>query len=78
MGYEKETAPLERGVRNVICKSCGEDNDNTANFCRTCATKLKTVCDCWVKKEPHNCGQEQCPGYRLLFDDLIRRGQDNF
>ncbi len=29
-------------------------------------TKLKEVCDCWIKKEPYNCGQEKCPGYRLF------------
>ena len=52
----------------MICKVCGTENEETANFCRMCATKLKTVCDCWVKKEPYNCGQDQCPGYKLLIN----------
>ena len=54
------------------CAHCGTANDSAANFCRGCAKKLRPVCDCWVKKEPYNCGQDQCPGYRLFFTDLVR------
>ena len=48
------------------CPNCGRENSQNANFCRGCATKLKEVCDCWVKKEPYNCGLDNCPGYRLF------------
>ena len=50
----------------MICKKCGTDNKESANFCRMCSTKLQTICECWVKKEPYNCGQGECPGYRLF------------
>ena len=46
------------------CPVCGAKEQN-GNFCSECSTKLKEVCDCWVKKEPYNCEQEKCPGYRL-------------
>ena len=55
-----------------ICKVCGTVNAEDANFCRMCAVKLKSVCDCWVKKEPYNCGQDQCPGYRLFLTKDVR------
>ncbi len=48
------------------CKSCGFQNSEQANFCSKCGKKLREVCDCWIKKEPYNCGQDQCPGYRLF------------
>lgn len=48
------------------CTSCRTENSDSANFCKLCGTKLKEVCDCWIKKEPYNCGQEKCPGYRLF------------
>ena len=35
------------------------------NFCPHCGKKINPVCNCWVKKEPFNCGQEKCPGYGL-------------
>lgn len=48
------------------CGSCGTENPQSANFCRRCSAKLRMVCDCWVKKQPYNCGQDQCPGYGLF------------
>lgn len=48
------------------CKSCGAECGERANFCRKCGTKLREVCDCPIKKEPYNCGQEKCPGYKLF------------
>lgn len=48
------------------CKACGHGNPEQANFCQKCGAKLREVCNCWIKKEPHNCGQDQCPGYRLF------------
>ncbi len=53
-----------------ICEACGAENTKDANFCRMCATKLNPVCNCWVKKEPYNCGQDQCPGHRLLLAEM--------
>lgn len=46
------------------CTKCGYINRDS-NFCTNCGTKLKEVCDCWIKKEPYNCGEEQCPSYRI-------------
>lgn len=48
----------------VKCPKCDREVP-AGNFCALCATKLKEVCDCWIKKEPYNCEQEKCPGYRL-------------
>lgn len=47
------------------CPGCWVENQN-GNFCSKCGRKLKETCDCWVKKEPYNCGYDHCPGYRLL------------
>lgn len=54
------------------CPKCGAMKVEDANFCRVCATKLRQICDCWVKKEPYNCGQDQCPGYRLFLREHAR------
>ena len=56
----------------MICKSCGTENHETANFCHECGKKLREVCDCRFKKEPYNCGQDQCPGYRLFLMELLK------
>ena len=67
-------AGLERRY-TVKCPKCEAENDGAANFCRNCGTKLREICDCWVKKEPYNCGQGKCPGYRLfLVEKLKARG----
>ena len=50
----------------IECPLCGTDNDIEANFCKGCGEKLKDFCNCWVKKEPYNCGQNLCPGYSLF------------
>lgn len=47
------------------CKNCKGEVDDTANFCNHCGGKLVSMCNCWIKKEPYNCGFEKCPGYRL-------------
>lgn len=52
----------------MTCPHCGAKNDDTANFCKRCSAKLRAICDCWVKKEPYNCGQGMCPGYRLFLN----------
>lgn len=48
-----------------FCKICGHENKDDFNFCIKCGNKLKTVCNCWIKKEPYNCGHKKCPGYGL-------------
>lgn len=56
-----------------ICKACGKECKDTANFCGKCAAKLSEVCNCWIKRKPYNCHQEVCPGYRLW---IIEANQD--
>lgn len=49
------------------CPHCGSDRiTEKANFCGSCGKKLKTVCNCWIKKGSYNCGEDSCPGYELL------------
>lgn len=48
------------------CKHCGAKCFNSANFCNICGSKLKEICNCWIKKEPYNCGADKCPGYKLF------------
>ena len=55
------------------CPHCGVQNESDANFCHMCSAKLREVCDCWVKKEPYNCGQDQCPGYRLFLENSVKK-----
>lgn len=38
------------------CPNCKATVSDNANFCRYCSAKLRKVCDCWIKKEPYNCG----------------------
>ena len=51
-------------MEETKCNKCGCKNYN-ANFCERCGNKLKEVCNCWIKKEPYNCGEKKCPSYRL-------------
>ena len=53
----------------ATCPNCNSDVEN-GNFCSACAWKLKDVCDCWVKKQPHDCGRDWCPGLELLAEEL--------
>lgn len=48
------------------CEACGKENKETANFCKYCGSKLKEVCNCWIKKDNYNCGESSCPGYGLF------------
>lgn len=52
--------------KEAKCAACGQYIDGQDNFCRFCGTKQKEVCKCWIKKQPYNCGQDKCPGYRLF------------
>ncbi len=54
----------------IRCPSCGKENSEDANFYVHCTKKLRTVCNCWVKKGPYNCGQEKCPEYKALWKDF--------
>ena len=60
----------ERSVRGMKCPNCHKQIQE-GNFCEMCGAKLKDICDCWVKKEPYNCRQEKCPGYRLLVEEKL-------
>lgn len=48
------------------CKNCGKENNESANFCTYCGSKLKDECNCWIKKGNYNCGESSCPGYGLF------------
>ena len=54
------------------CTVCGTLNGPGTNFCGGCGEKLKDFCDCWVKKQPYNCGQNLCPGYSLYLLEKIK------
>lgn len=52
----------------TACPNCGNieitENDN---FCIICGSKLKSTCNCWVKKKDnYDCGESSCPGYGLF------------
>lgn len=55
------------------CKECKAENDKKSNFCIYCGSKLKKICNCWIKKEPYNCGEKRCPSYRLLKKIIDRK-----
>ena len=55
------------------CYKCGSDNPEESNFCKECGSKLRIKCKCWVKKEDsYNCGESNCPGYRLFELEKIK------
>ena len=54
------------------CRLCGVDVAEDANFCSNCGGKLRRLCNCYIKKKPYNCGQDQCPGYRLFLIEMLR------
>lgn len=56
----------------MFCRFCGADHKEKDNFCGNCGMKLRLVCDCYIKKKPYNCGQDQCPGYRLFLIEMLR------
>ncbi len=61
----KKGEKRKEGVK-LRCKKCRSEIDKSANFCKFCGTKQNSICNCWIKKEPYNCGQEKCPGYKLF------------
>lgn len=48
------------------CRSCEKEISTGSNFCSHCGKKQKSVCNCWVKEKPYNCGLNKCPGTRLF------------
>jgi hypothetical protein len=60
----------EKGTE--YCLDCGKEY-RSGNFCEGCGRKMVQTCNCWVKKEPFNCGKEKCPGYMLLVYESRRR-----
>lgn len=53
----------------IKCEKCGNEIFAGDNFCTHCGAKVVDTCDCWVKKELYNCGQERCPGYRFYLTE---------
>ena len=52
------------------CLHCRSEIPDDSNFCPVCAAKLRELCSCWIKKKPYNCGQNKCPGYRLIAEEV--------
>ena len=49
------------------CQHCGNERiKEKDNFCSACGKKLKAECNCWIKKDSYNCGEDSCPGWALL------------
>ena len=49
------------------CQHCGNERiKEKDNFCGYCGKKIKTECNCWIKKDSYNCGEDSCPGLALL------------
>lgn len=41
------------------------------NFNPYTGEKYNSICtNCWIKHKPHDCGYEECPGYRLIVEDV--------
>ena len=53
------------------CDTCNYINEQSANFCVKCGNKIKKICNCWIKKEPYNCGSNKCPSYKLFKKNII-------
>lgn len=57
--------------RKVKCMYCGTPKIYVdAKYCRECGGEYGTNYKCGYKKKPHNCGQLQCPRYRLFLMDI--------
>lgn len=52
----------------IKCPHCGQTVES-GNFCEQCGQKMVSKCACWVKKQPYDCGHEQCPGIKLIVDE---------
>ena len=73
----------ERGERGMLghiyrllfkkCKYCGTVSRlDDSKYCEECGGEYGTNYDCGYRKKPHNCGQLQCPRYRLFLRDVTR------
>lgn len=57
----------EEGGEYVKCPHCGNNRViESDNFCGKCGRKLKDFCNCWIKKDSYDCGEDSCPGYGLF------------
>lgn len=66
IGDLRQRGMIEDTAATTKCRNCGAEVSQTANFCPHCGFRQHDLCDCWIKKEPYNCGQSKCPGYRLF------------
>lgn len=52
------------------CPHCGSNQiKDSDNFCGFCGTKLRKICNCWIKKDSYDCGRDSCPGRDLLVEE---------
>lgn len=59
---------------NLKCPYCGNERiTDSDNFCGKCGKKLKTECNCWIKKGSYNCEEDSCPGYGLYLIEKSRQ-----
>ena len=60
-------------MRNILAYV----SNGNANFCVKCGAKLRPVCNCWVlKKDNYTCGEDSCPGYRMLVKLAKQKNKD--
>ncbi len=46
-------------------------NQGEGNFSHVTGEKINDVySNCWVKKQPYNCGYNKCPGYKLILTNI--------
>lgn len=63
MKNEKEVTP-ELGAREQL----------QSNFNQHTGEKNNSICtNCWIKHRPYDCGHEECPGYKLIVEDVKKR-----
>lgn len=44
-----------------------------SNFNQHTGEKNNSICtNCWIKHRPYDCGYEECPGYKLIIEDVKR------
>ena len=68
---------VKDGLYMIKNKNTPQDvrNQEEWNFSPFTGEKLNDVClNCWVKKQSHNCGNQKCPGRKLLIEEIKALG----